>query len=122
MTKFNPGKRIFGLAFAICLLASASPGQVVINEVLYRTDPANADPLRSQQWVELYNKGGAPVDLTGWKLTGRAGVNGPSARALPSVTISAAGYVVIHFAVGISTPTDYYTQDQNAIFDQNMDE
>ena len=36
--------------------------QVVISEILY--DPAGAD--QGNEWVELYNAGAAPVDLTKW--------------------------------------------------------
>ncbi len=41
---------------------SAGPGQVVINELLAHTDA-------SSDWVELYNPGGAALDLSGWLLS-----------------------------------------------------
>lgn len=41
-----------------------SPGRALISEVLY--NPAGAEP--EGEWVELYNAGGLPVDLGGYKL------------------------------------------------------
>jgi hypothetical protein len=116
----------------VCLLAMAleavGPAQVLINEVLYRLDPSNIDPLKTQQWVELYNKGTAPVDLTAWIVSGRDGRTGASARTLPAVTIPGGGYLVVHLASGtdrldFSDGTgDTYTQDAGPVWSTDMDE
>src|SRR5947209_11440778 len=37
-------------------------GNVVINELMYHASSQNV----GDEWVELYNKGGASVDLSGW--------------------------------------------------------
>jgi hypothetical protein len=116
----------------VCLLALAleavGPAQVLINEVLYRLDPSNSDPLKTQQWVELFNTSGNPVDLTGWIVSGRDGSAGASARTLPSVSIPGGGYVVVHLASGtdrldFSDGTgDTYTQDAGPVWSTDMDE
>jgi len=42
----------------------SAPVRVVINEVAWAGTQANA----SDEWIELYNPGGDPVELTGWAL------------------------------------------------------
>jgi hypothetical protein len=109
-------------------LEVAGPAQVLINEVLYRVDPSNSDPLKTQQWVELFNPSGNPVDLTGWIVSGRDGSPGASARTLPSVTIPAGGYLVVHLASGTNRldfgdgTGDMYTQDAGPVWSIDMDE
>ena len=42
-------------------------GEVVINEIMYHPPGlTNAQPM--EQWVELFNRSGNPVDLSGWQL------------------------------------------------------
>jgi hypothetical protein len=43
----------------------ANPVEVVINEVAWGGTAANA----TDEWIELYNNTGVPIDLTGWTLT-----------------------------------------------------
>ncbi|MBC8403902.1 MAG: CotH kinase family protein [Planctomycetes bacterium] len=52
------------------LLASYAPAQVVVNEYT----ASNVDQLRDEvgetpDWIELYNSGAVPVNLTGWGLS-----------------------------------------------------
>ena len=54
------------LAVILAATARAGPGDVVINEIHY----APADKTLPEEFVELYNAGGIPVDLTGWSITG----------------------------------------------------
>ena len=107
---------------AILLSTPAASAQVLINEVLYRPAPASPDSLKTHQWVELYNRGSAPADLTGWKVAGRAGASGASARALPGIVLPVGGYLVLHMAAGNNSGNDYYTQDTAAVWNANMDE
>lgn len=59
---------------------------MVINEILYHQDPNNT----GDEFIELYNRGGTPVDLTGWIVDG--GVD----FAFPDGTILLGGaYLVI---------------------------
>ena len=54
------------LALAICLLViTRVSAQVVINEVHY--DPV--DKTVPEEFIELYNAGDTPVDLSGWHFT-----------------------------------------------------
>ena len=91
--------------------------QVKINEVLFNIDPNSQDAFRTQQWLELFNPGTNAVDLTGWSVTASDGVNGASARPLPSVLLPGGAYLVVHFASGTnnlsftSNSGDYYTGD-----------
>lgn len=61
--------------------------QIVINEVAWAG--TNADP--SHEWIELYNPGGALIDLTGWRLV--------SSDGTPDISLSgnipAGGYFLL---------------------------
>jgi len=48
------------------------PRAVVVNEIMYAPFPGEAE------YVELFNAGESPVDLTGWKLSDRPGSSGSS--------------------------------------------
>jgi uncharacterized protein (TIGR03437 family) len=120
------------LLLNVCCLAlsvqAIGAAQVLINEVLYRIDPSNSDPLKKQQWVELFNKGTNAVDVTGWTVSGRDGSGGGSARKLPAASIPGGGYLVVHFATGTNRlgssdgTGDVYTQDTVALWSADMDE
>ena len=88
------------LALVLTVATLAAPAQVVINELLIRTLAETADANRNHQWVELYNKGTDPVDLTGWKLANRDGRAGARALDLPSVSLPAGAYLVMHVTRG----------------------
>lgn len=70
---------IIAATFGIAGIASISSGQIVINEFVY--DDGGTD---DREFVELFNSGPNPVDISGWLITGRdpSGNNG-------SVTVSA---------------------------------
>lgn len=76
-------------------LASKTPGasndairqsNVVINELMYAPISGDAD----DQYVELYNQGAAPVDLSGWTLS-----DGISFTISNGTTLAPDGYLVI---------------------------
>lgn len=68
---------------------SAISGQnVILNEVL----PA-PKVVFTQEWVELYNAGSEPVDLSGWKIDDIEGGSAP--RSMPEGSILAAGEVLL---------------------------
>ncbi|MFP6858829.1 MAG: lamin tail domain-containing protein [Roseibacillus sp.] len=52
--------------------------------------PATPYFEREEEWLELYNRGPDPVDLTGWKLDGGIGYSFPDATTIPS-----GGYLVV---------------------------
>lgn len=59
---------------------------IVIHEVMYH--PIDNDPRN--EWIELYNRGDAPVDLTGWSITRGVDFDFPD-----GTTIAAGGYLVV---------------------------
>jgi hypothetical protein len=71
---------------------------IVINELCYNppdVTPASAD----KQWLELHNRGNAPVDLGGWSFA--SGID----FAFPSPTVIAAGgYLLVAKSPGNFTP------------------
>ncbi|MSQ03278.1 MAG: hypothetical protein EXR71_15530, partial [Myxococcales bacterium] len=59
---------------------------VVINEVQYHRAPLarQGEPVTAQdeEWIELYNRGGQPVDLSGWQLADAVTFTFPSGTIL----------------------------------------
>ncbi|MBN2354907.1 CotH kinase family protein [candidate division KSB1 bacterium] len=53
-----------GALKAVFALEEHTPGRIVINEINYRA----ADTFDTEDWIELYNAGAEPIDLTGWRL------------------------------------------------------
>jgi hypothetical protein len=99
------GKACAFWAFGLCLLAS-SPGwskpAVVINEVMASNTKTFADPQGDfDDWIELYNAGDTPVDLTGMYLTDDPAV--PRKWRIPAglpgqrggTAISPKGYLIV---------------------------
>lgn len=73
---------------SICLCSAAMTGQVVINEFVY--DDVGTD---DREFVELYNAGAAPVDISGWRLENwdNLGLALGSPHVIPAGTILPAG-------------------------------
>lgn len=82
---------IFAATFGIAGVASISSGQVVINEFVY--DDGGTD---DREFIELYNRGATPVDISGWVVTGRdpSGNNG-SVTIAAGTTIAPGAYFVL---------------------------
>ena len=83
----------------LLLVVRTALGGVVINEFV--PDPAGADG--GYEWVELYNDGGAPVDLTDWTLQKGTTPTFSTEFTFPlGASIPAGGYVVVgeEFVVG----------------------
>ena len=66
MLKFST--RILGGVAALSLAAAAN-GAVIINEAFVGGGSSTAGTAFTRDFVELYNTGPAPVDLTGWRVT-----------------------------------------------------
>ncbi len=62
--------------------------EIVINEVMYhfpptyRTNSSSNPTENGEQWIELYNRSMAPVDLSGWQITGGAQLTIPAGTIL----------------------------------------
>ena len=77
------------------------PNSIVISEVLAHSDQAPND------WIELYNTGGSPVDLSGWFLSDDSTAR-MKYRIAAGTTLPAGGYLVFtqdnHFGVASTDP------------------
>jgi hypothetical protein len=70
----------------------------VINEILAANQTGLADEDgEAQGWIEIYNRGSAPVSLAGWSLTDDS--EDPGRWVFPAVTVNANSYLVV-FASG----------------------
>lgn len=69
----------------VSLKVGVDPSAIVINEIMYHP-PSNVD---LHEYIELYNRGAIPVNLTNWKLT--AGAN----FTFPNVTLPAGGFLIV---------------------------
>jgi len=72
--------------------AFSVPDSVVINEIMYHHHPAYLETGTTdnpEEWVELYNRSGSPVDLSGWKLRGGVSFD------FTAQSIPAGGYLVV---------------------------
>lgn len=68
----------------------ASPGQIVINEIM--ADPAPVVGLPEDvEFIELYNSGTTVVDLTGWIFTDASTTN----AVLPAFNLQPGGYLIV---------------------------
>jgi type II secretory pathway pseudopilin PulG len=72
---------------------------IVINEIMYYPDYIGNEE-KNFEWVELYNLGGSPVDLSGWTIWTDSVINEDTIIADPmygtgSTTIPPNGYAVI---------------------------
>ncbi len=66
-------------------------GEIVINEIMFAPpSPPLSVAAVGSQWIELYNKSTAPVDLSGWRFDGTVDFTFP-----PNTTVAAGGYLVV---------------------------
>ncbi len=73
-----------------------SPPQttVVINEIMYKSsDSAGTGGVASGDWIELYNYGSDPVDISGWKIKDNKDVRDFTFAG--STVLDAGGFIVI---------------------------
>ncbi|MBK8101313.1 MAG: lamin tail domain-containing protein [Planctomycetes bacterium] len=73
----------------------SSTAPVVINEFCY--DDSSTD---DKEFVELYNRSGAPVDISGWTLVGSDPLGPNTTYTIPAGTVLAAGG---YWVVGLAT-------------------
>jgi hypothetical protein len=72
--------------------------EIVINEICY--NPPDVSPASAgKQWIELHNRGAAPVDLGGWRFSSGIDFSFPS----PTV-IGPGGYLLVAKSPGNFTP------------------
>jgi hypothetical protein len=66
--------------------ATASPGCVVVNEIMYAPGPGEPE------WIELVNAGPGPAHTGGWTISD---ASGSRTSTLPAITVPAGGTVVV---------------------------
>jgi Lamin Tail Domain/CotH kinase protein len=65
--------------------------EIVINEIMYHQAPQQNPLVESdEEWIELYNRGASPVDLTGWTIQDAIDYAFPTNTIIP-----AGGYLVV---------------------------
>ena len=94
----TPGGANFSTTPALATAAAHVAGSIVINEIFYHARPTYADPLNAvayaesaAEWIELHNRTGAPVDISGWKFT-----DGVSYTFPASTVLAAGGFLVVN--------------------------
>lgn len=96
---------IIGLFSAMPSVVSASsPGDVVINELMY--NPGTGNQL--DEFLELYNTTGSPVDISGWSFTSGIVLTFP-----PGTNIPANGYMVISPSIAQTLSTYFVVSSFN---------
>jgi hypothetical protein len=80
-------KKLFATLSTIFLLCFTSQAQVVINEFMSNAPGGGTDSL---EFIELYNAGGTPVDISNWSFS-----QGVTHTFTTGTTIAAGGYIVV---------------------------
>lgn len=108
-------RKIYSFLIGIfILLANNSNAQIVISQVY--GGGGNSGATYTHDYVELFNRGTSPVNITGWSLqytsstgTGNFGATTTQITQLPSVTIQPGQYFLVqqasNAAVGLPLPT-----------------
>lgn len=89
---------LFGLDRLLAQSTSQNPGNLIINEILAdnKTGLVDADGDHSD-WIELYNRGSQPINLSGWSLTDDP--QQPQKWTFPNLSLSSGHYLLV-FASG----------------------
>jgi len=73
---------------------AASPGDVVINELMWMGSDPNEGGSTADEWIELRNMTGSSIDLDGWVLE-KAATSGGNLTIPNGNSIPANGYFLI---------------------------
>ena len=85
----------FYFLLALLISTSALNAQVILNEYSCSNVTGPTDAYGSREdWVELYNVGAAPIDLTGYYLSDNA--NNLTKWMIPSGSIAANGFKMVY--------------------------
>jgi len=92
----------FRLIFFLLFISVTASGQLYINEFMASNASTIKDPdyNNDADWIEIYNDGTFPVDLTGYYLTDNIAT--PNKWMIGNVTIGAKGFVIF-WADGMNT-------------------
>ncbi len=107
-----------GAGWAYTINPSASSGDVVINEFLVENRNSLQDEDgQKEDWIELWNRGGSSVNLTGWALTDDP--NEPGKWTFPNLTLNAGQYLIV-FASGKDRKTTAANATNHTSFRLNL--
>ena len=87
----------------------ATPGVIVISQVY--GGGGNGGSVYKNDFIELFNRGGSPVDVTGWTVQYTSSAGTTWAPTSLTGTIPAGGYYLIQEAVGAGGTTNLPTPD-----------
>lgn len=79
---------LFFSLFFICGQVKAAPVDIIINEI-------GAYETSEYEWVEIYNKGSEPVDITGWKFWENGTNHGLTATGTSDSIVAPGEYAII---------------------------
>ena len=107
-------KRFFWLALIIgfvisggCISATsatANAGHLIISEIMAANGSGLVDENgQFSDWIEMYNPGSAPINLSGWSLTNDP--NQPQQWEFPDMTLGGGEYLVVFASGKDRTPT-----------------
>ena len=82
----NPRIFLSAILFALCIGRAVALPSIVINEIHYNPD-VKTEPA---EFIELYNRTAAPVDLSGWSFSSGVKYAFPKGTSIPS-----GGYLVV---------------------------
>lgn len=111
--------RTAAAAIALLMLAAAAQAQVVISQVY--GGGGNSGAVYQNDFVELYNRGGAPQSLAGWSLqyTSATGTSWGNQKVTLSGSIPAGGYLLVQLASGGANGVPLPAADFSATFNMS---
>jgi hypothetical protein len=97
---------MLGFATVLAPAAQAATSPVVIHEIYYNSPgkDTGSNASLNAEWVQLHNRTGHAVTVTGWTLRDKAG----HVYRFGTYRIRAGGYVKIHTGKGTNTQTNRY--------------
>ncbi len=115
------------LPIFLTLFVLVAEGQIVINEVCSRNSDSFEDESGSDpDWIELFNAGAQPIDLSIFHLSDRN--DDPQKWQLPPIVIQPGGHVILlsgdedgYFNFGISGDGESILLSQNSIVIDQLD-
>lgn len=87
--------KIYLLIGMLFIFISNSNAQIIINEYSCSNMNGPTDSFGDRSdWIEIYNPGATPFDLTGWYLSDRSG--NLTKWLIPNGSVPASGYLIVH--------------------------